>query len=128
MVSSRRATASCTHKTWVWRCLTHPTPRLEAIAFDAVASTRTRGFTTFAMSAATAQKKKQKKKKQQKKKKTAEKKKQQKKKQQKKTAKKKSEKMFDECVLGVRANVFTTNEMSWWSQCTRSCQCACSQQ
>ena len=26
MVSSRRATASCTHKTWVWRCLTRPTP------------------------------------------------------------------------------------------------------
>ena len=52
MVNSRRATASCTHKTWVWRCLTRPTPRLEAIAFDAVASTRTRGFTTFAMSAA----------------------------------------------------------------------------
>ena len=26
-------------KTWVWRCLTRATPRLEAIAFDAVAST-----------------------------------------------------------------------------------------
>ena len=47
MVSSRRATASCTHKTWAWRCLTRPTPRLKAIAFDAVASTRTRGCTTF---------------------------------------------------------------------------------
>ena len=47
MVSSRRATASCTHKTWVWRCLTRPTPRLEVIAIDAGASTRTRGFTTF---------------------------------------------------------------------------------
>ena len=55
LVSSRRATASCTHKTWVWRCLTRSTPRLEAIAFDAVASsTCTRGFTTFAMSAAMA--------------------------------------------------------------------------
>ena len=54
MVSSRRATASSTYKTWVWRCLTRPTPRLEAIAFDAVASTRTRGFTTFDMSAAMA--------------------------------------------------------------------------
>ena len=54
MVSSRRATASCTRKTWVWRCLTRPTLRLEAIAFDAVASTRTRGFTTFDMSAAMA--------------------------------------------------------------------------
>ena len=32
MVSLRRATASCTHKTWVWRCLTRPTQRLEAIA------------------------------------------------------------------------------------------------
>ena len=32
MVNSQRATASCTHKTWVWRCLTRPTPRLEAIA------------------------------------------------------------------------------------------------
>ena len=31
-----------------------PTPRLEAIAFDAVASTRTRGFTTFDTSAANA--------------------------------------------------------------------------
>ena len=50
MVSSRRATASRTHKTWVWRCLTRSTQRLEAIAFDAVASTRTRGFTTFDMS------------------------------------------------------------------------------
>ena len=40
---------TCTHKTWVWRCLTRSTPRLEAIAFDAVASTRTRGFTTFAI-------------------------------------------------------------------------------
>ena len=38
MVGSRRATASCTHKTWVWRCLTRHAPRLEAIAFDAVAS------------------------------------------------------------------------------------------
>ena len=54
MVSSRRATASCTHQTWVWRRLTRPTPRLEAIAFDAVASTRTRGFNTFAISAAMA--------------------------------------------------------------------------
>ena len=54
MVNSRRATASCTHKTWVWRCLARPTPRLEAIAFDALASTRTRGLTTFAMSAAVA--------------------------------------------------------------------------
>ena len=54
MVKSRRSTASCTHKTWVWRCLARPTPRLEAIAFDAVASTRTRGLTTFAMSAAVA--------------------------------------------------------------------------
>ena len=50
MINSRRATASCTLKTWVWRCLT---PRLEAVAY-AVASTRTRGFTTFAMSAAMA--------------------------------------------------------------------------
>ena len=39
MVNSRRATASCTHKTWAWRCLTRPIPRFEAIAFDAVAST-----------------------------------------------------------------------------------------
>ena len=54
MVGSRRATASCTHKTWVWRCLTRHTPRLEAFAFDAVASTRTRGLTTFATSAAMA--------------------------------------------------------------------------
>ena len=45
---------SCTHKTWVWRCLTRPTPRLWATAFDALASTHTRGFTTFAMSAAVA--------------------------------------------------------------------------
>ena len=43
-VSPRRATASCTHMTWVRRCLTRSTPRLDAIAFDAVASTRTRGF------------------------------------------------------------------------------------
>ena len=34
--------------------LTRSTPRLLAIAFDAVASTRTRGFTTFAMFAAVA--------------------------------------------------------------------------
>ena len=54
MVSSRRATASCTHKTWVWKCLTLPTPRREAVAFDAVASTRTRGLTTLATSAAIA--------------------------------------------------------------------------
>ena len=54
MVSSRRATASCTHKTWKWRCLTRPTPRFEAIAFDAVASTRKRGFATFVMSAVIA--------------------------------------------------------------------------
>ena len=27
MVSSRRATTSCTHKTWVWRCLTRSIPR-----------------------------------------------------------------------------------------------------
>ena len=51
---SRRATASCTHKTWVWRCLTLPTPRREATASDAVSSTRTRGSTTLAISRAMA--------------------------------------------------------------------------
>ena len=50
MVSSWRATV----KTGVWRCLTRSTPRLEATAFDAVASTRTRGLSTFAMSATMA--------------------------------------------------------------------------
>ena len=54
MVSSQRATASCTHKTWAWRCLTLPTQCHEAVALDAVASTRTRGFTTLAISAAMA--------------------------------------------------------------------------
>ena len=54
MISSRRTIASCPHKTWVWRCLTLATPRREAIAFDAVASTRTRGLTTLATSAASA--------------------------------------------------------------------------
>ena len=54
MVNFWRATAFCTHKPWVWKFLTLSAPRREAVAFDAVASTRTRGLTTLAMSATMA--------------------------------------------------------------------------
>ena len=52
MVSFRRATASCTHKTWEWRCLFRLPRVLTRSPSTLCTSTRLRGVTTFAMSAA----------------------------------------------------------------------------